>query len=60
MDVARMSMGMSQNSLKSAVSISLLKMTMNNEQQVANGMNQMLEATMAKDPNLGNKIDSRA
>lgn len=60
MDVARMSMGMSQNSLKSAVSISLLKMTMNNEQQVADGMNQMLKSTMAKDPNLGNKIDSKA
>ncbi|MGL4654686.1 MAG: YjfB family protein [Sarcina sp.] len=60
MDVGRMSMAMSQNSLKSAVSISLLKMTMNNEKQVAAGMNQMLETTIAKDPNLGSKIDIKA
>lgn len=60
MDVGRMSMSMSQSSLKSAVSISLLKMTMNNNQQVATGMNQMLESTMATDPNRGAKIDTRA
>ena len=60
MDVGRMSMSMSQNSLKSAVSISLLKMTMNNNEQVATGMNQMLESTMATDPNRGTKIDTKA
>ena len=60
MDIGRMSMSMSQNSLKSAVSISLLKMTMNNNQQVANGMTQMLDATMVVDPNLGSKIDTKA
>ncbi|MGL4452291.1 MAG: YjfB family protein [Sarcina sp.] len=60
MNVAKMSIEMSQNSLKGAVSISLLKMAMNNEKQVANGMNQILRATTAKDPNLGNKIDFKA
>ncbi|MGL5067695.1 MAG: YjfB family protein [Sarcina sp.] len=60
MDVGRMSMSMSQNSLKSAVSISLLKMTMNNNEQVATGMNQMLESTMATDPSRGIKIDTKA
>ncbi|MGL4760178.1 MAG: YjfB family protein [Sarcina sp.] len=60
MDVGRMSMSMSQNSLKSAVSISLLKMTMNNNEQVATGMNQMLESTMATDPSRGTKIDTKA
>ncbi|WP_297439477.1 YjfB family protein [uncultured Clostridium sp.] len=60
MDIGKMSMSMSQNSLKSAVSISLLKMTMNNNQQVANGMTQMLDATMVVDPNLGSKIDTKA
>lgn len=59
MDVGRMSMAFSQNSVKSAVSISLMKMTMNNKEQVANNMNQMLAQT-AVDPNLGNKIDVKA
>ncbi|MGL5635222.1 MAG: YjfB family protein [Sarcina sp.] len=59
MDVGRMSMTLNQNSLKSAVSISLMKMTMNNKEQVANNMNQMLAQT-AIDPNLGNKIDVKA
>ncbi|WP_297519036.1 YjfB family protein [uncultured Clostridium sp.] len=60
MDVGRMSMSMSQNSLKSAVSISLLKMTMNNNQEVANGMTQMLESIMVTDSNRGTKLDTRA
>lgn len=60
MDVGRISMAMSQNSLKSAVSVSLLKMTMDNNTQVANSMNEMLNSSMAKNPDLGNVIDSLA
>lgn len=60
MDIGKLSMNMSQNSLKSAVSISLLKMTMDSNQKVANNMTQMLEGSIAKDPNLGSKLDIKA
>lgn len=60
MDVGRISMAMNQNFLKSAVSVSLLKMTMDNNNKVANSMTEMLNSSMPKNPNLGNVIDSLA
>ena len=59
MDIPRLSISMSQNSLKSAVSLSLMKIQMNTNTEMANGMKDMIE-NMAIDTNLGNVIDKRA
>lgn len=59
MDIAALSINMSQANLGSAVQLSLLKMQMNNGKDMAKEMNKMLE-NMAVDPNLGNIIDKTA
>lgn len=60
MNIGKISMAMNQNPLKSAVSVSLLKMTMDNNTKVANSITEMLNSSMPKDPDLGNVIDSLA
>lgn len=59
MDIGSMSMAMSQNSLKTAVSLSLMKIQMNTSKEMANGMNDMMK-NMAVDPVRGQKIDVKA
>lgn len=59
MDIARMSISMSQGSLASAVQMSLMKIQMNTGEEAANGLKQMMD-TMAVDKSKGNTIDVRA
>lgn len=59
MDIAAMSIGMHQASLQNAVSISLMKMSMNNQVQSASQMTEMM-SNMAVDTTKGTHIDVRA
>ncbi|MBU3132148.1 YjfB family protein [Clostridium gasigenes] len=59
MDIGRMSMNMSQNNLKNAVSISVMKLQMNANSDMEVGMKQMME-TMAVDNSKGNIIDIKS
>lgn len=58
MDIASMSISMSQASLESAVSISVLKLAMNNRNEIATQMTDMI-GNMAIDTSKGTKIDVR-
>ena len=59
MNIARMSMSMSQVSFSSAVQLSLMKIQMNTSNELANGMNDMLK-DMAIEPGKGANLDTRA
>lgn len=59
MDIARLSMAMSKNSLSNAVQLSLMKLQMNTDKDLATGMNDMIN-TMAVDPNKGVNLDTMA
>ncbi|MBU3105318.1 YjfB family protein [Clostridium gasigenes] len=59
MDIGRMSMNMSQNNLKNAVSISVMKLQMNTNSDMEVGMKQMMEI-MAVDNSKGNIIDIKS
>lgn len=59
MDIATMSIGMHQASLQSAVSISVMKMAMNSENQAATQMTDMM-SNAAIDTRRGTNIDTRA
>lgn len=59
MDIGKMSMSMSQGALKAAVGISLMKMQMNNNENTAEGIKEMM-GTVAVNPNLGQVIDVKA
>lgn len=59
MDIGRMSMSMSQSALKGAVAISLMKMQMNTNSEMAVGMKEMMN-NMAVDTSKGNTIDFKA
>lgn len=54
MDIAALSIGLSQASLGQSVGIALVKNVMDTEQQNAN---QMVEMLQAPHPDLGNSID---
>jgi hypothetical protein len=56
MDIAAMSIGMHQASLQNAVSISLMKMSMDNQVQSASQMTNMM-SNMAVDTSKGTNID---
>lgn len=58
MDVGRLSMAMSQNSLMNAVSLSLMKIQMNTSSEIMEGMTKIMETT-AVDTSKGNVIDIR-
>lgn len=59
MDVAAISMGLSNSSLASAVSLSVIKLQMNNNDDLAKGMEEMMN-NMAVDPNRGINLDIKA
>lgn len=58
MDIAAMSISMGQASLQSAVSVSLMKMAMNNGTEIATQMTELM-SNMAIDTSRGNNIDVR-
>ena len=58
MDIATMSVGMHQASLQSAVSISVMKLAMNNGVEAATQITDMM-TNMAADTNRGTNIDVR-
>ncbi|SFB29763.1 YjfB family protein [Clostridium frigidicarnis] len=62
MDIASMSMGLSQARVMQGVQLSLMKLQMNNGKEVAQNMiHDMGKLTnVAKDPSKGNSIDSFA
>lgn len=57
MDIASLSVVMSQASVQNQVGIALTKMTMNNMENTAESLNQMMGA-VAVNPNLGRNIDA--
>lgn len=59
MDIAAMSIIMHQASLQSTVSVSVMKMAMNSETQVASEMTDMM-SNVAVDTSRGTNIDVRA
>ncbi|WP_252214100.1 YjfB family protein [Clostridium sp. VAP41] len=56
MDIGAMSISMNQGALKSAVQLSVLKLGMNSEKQVANQMTEMMN-NMAVEPGKGINLD---
>lgn len=59
MDIAAMSIGMHQAALQNSVSISLMKMSMDNQVQSASQMTDMM-SDMAVDTSKGTNIDIKA
>lgn len=59
MDIASLSIAMSQSSVQTQLGAALLKMSMDNSQNIAENLNQMM-GNIAVDPNLGKVIDVRA
>lgn len=59
MDIAALSMSMTQQKTQDAVSLSLMRMVMDTNKQGGADMIQMME-TMAVDPNLGRHLDTMA
>jgi len=58
MDIGSLSMSMNQGRLQTAVSLSLLKISMNTGKQTAANMTDMLKTI--SDPNVGQHLDVRA
>jgi hypothetical protein len=58
MDIGSMSMVMNQSSVQSTVSVSVMKMAMNSQENIATQMNDMMN-NMAVDTSRGNNIDVR-
>lgn len=58
MGIESLSIAMSQSSLQTQVGTALLKMSMDNSENIADNLNKMA-ADMAVDPNLGKVIDVR-
>ncbi|WP_315077704.1 YjfB family protein [uncultured Clostridium sp.] len=56
MDIGAMSISMNQGALKTAVQLSVLKLGMNSEKQVANQMTEMMN-NMVVEPGKGINID---
>ena len=56
MDIAALSMTMSQTKVQESASLSVLKMCMNDSKETAEAMTKMMD-NIAVDENLGNKID---
>lgn len=56
MDIAALSMSMSQSSVKGQVGIALMKITMNSNETMASQMTEMMKSASV-DPNLGKVID---
>ncbi|MEI3369245.1 MAG: YjfB family protein [Clostridium sp.] len=56
MDIAALSIGMSQNAVNTAASIALLKMQMNTGEETSNNLLEMAK-TMAVEPEKGLNLD---
>ncbi|MBC5639279.1 MULTISPECIES: YjfB family protein [Clostridia] len=56
MDIAALSIGMSQNAVNTAASIALLKMQMNTGEETSNNLLEMAK-TMAVEPGKGLNLD---
>lgn len=56
MDIGTISISMNQGALKSAIQLSVLKLGMNSEKQVANQMTEMMN-NMAVEPGKGINLD---
>ena len=56
MDIGAMSISMNQGALKTAVQLSVLKLGMNSEKQVADQMTEMMD-NMAVEPGKGINLD---
>ena len=56
MDIAALSIGMSQNAVNTAASIALLKMQMNTSEETSNNLLEMAK-TMAVEPGKGLNLD---
>lgn len=59
MDIAGLSIAMSQQKTQDAVGISLMRMVMGNAKENSSEMIKMME-NMAVDPNLGHSLDVKA
>lgn len=59
MDIANLSMAMSQNSLNTAVQLSVLKLGMDSSEELMTNMQEMMENVVV-DPNVGRNIDIMA
>ena len=58
MDIAGLSMNMSQISLQNKVDVSIMKMVMNDNKGISESINNMID-DIAVDENLGQNIDFR-
>lgn len=58
MDIAALSMAMSQSRVQETASISVMKMAMDTGKETAAQMTDMMQS-LATDPNLGNHLDVR-
>lgn len=56
MDIAELSIGMSQSAVNTATSMALLKMQMNTDQEVSNNLLEIAQ-TMAVEPGKGISLD---
>lgn len=56
MDIAALSMSLSQSNLQQSVGISVMKMAMDTGEETATQMTEMM-SNISLDPNLGNNID---
>ncbi|WP_097025874.1 YjfB family protein [Clostridium peptidivorans] len=59
MDIAGLSMAMSQSKVKDAASLAVMKLAMNTGKENAAQMTEMLKSA-AVDPNRGQNLDTRA
>ena len=59
MDIAALSMGMSQSSVQQSAGIAVMKMAMDTGKENATKMTEMMKNS-AVDPNLGNHLDVSA
>lgn len=57
MDIAAMSMGLSQMKLANEVGTSVLKMAMDNSEVQAEGLNRMMEQSV--NPHIGSSVDMK-
>ncbi|KAA8786038.1 hypothetical protein ABIE27_001781 [Paenibacillus sp. 4624] len=57
MDIAAMSMAMSQASMAQAASLKVMSMTKDMAEQQGQQMNELLKSTPAPHPNLGRSLD---
>lgn len=59
MDIAALSIVMSQSKVQESAGLAVMKMAMNTGKETANGVTEMLK-NAAVDPNLGNRLDAKA